>query len=232
MKQTLSRNNDLYETRFGYGERNSMFRFLVFLLCILLFIGGFRIYWTSNFEAVKVVGSSMRTTLTSGDWLLLQKTQAKRGDVIVVDVRGYSEFQYDGGVLVPEKDRTTHLIKRLIAIEGDKVRCTDGVIEICYANTQTWVTLDEPYAYYGTNNSYKNQYDFEEVYEVGEGEIFFLGDNRSAVGSSVDSRYNEGASRLDRLYKEEDIYGVVSQWAIDNCDWLKHFIVSPQELWK
>ena len=47
---------------------------------------------------------------------------------------------------------------------------------------------------------------------MGEGEIFFLGDNRNI---SMDSRYKEDMSHLDRLYKETDIYGIVPQWAID-----------------
>jgi hypothetical protein len=40
----------------------------------------------------------------------------------------------------------------------------------------------------------------------------------------MDSRYKEGGSRLDRLYKEDDIYGVVSEWAIANRTWLEKLL--------
>ena len=75
------------------------------------------------------------------------------------------------------------------------------------ADTQDeYVCLDEPYAYYGTGVC-----DFG-PYDVGENEIFFLGDNRMR---SLDSRYKEDLSHLeDSLYTEEDIYGVVPGWSI------------------
>ena len=55
-------------------------------------------------------------------------------------------------------------------------------------------------------------------YEVGEGEIFFLGDN---TRNSIDSRYKQGASHLDGLYKKTDIYGIVPQWSIDHRAFLE-----------
>ena len=72
--------------------------------------------------------------------------------------------------------------------------------------------LNEPYAYHKWN------YDFA-LYEVGEGEIFFLGDNRT---NSYDSRYQEGNSHLKTLYKADDIYGVVPDWAIRHKKFLKY----------
>ena len=97
----------------------------------------------------------------------------------------------------------------MIAKEGDLVKSVNGKISVQYDGESQWTELDEPYAYYSMSNVYE---DF--VYEVGEGEIFFLGDNRL---NSEDSRFREGYSRLeDRLYKEEDIYGVVPKWSIEN----------------
>ena len=206
--------SSLYESCYGYKESNSSFRFLLVILVLVLALFSFRIYFTHSFGGVIVSGSSMSKTLYSGEELLMrrvnEKNKAERGDVIVVYVYDYPEFKYEP---VSENRKTRYLIKRLIAIEGDKVRCEDGKVEICYAGTDEFVYLDEPYAYYGKNDAFKKSYDFEE-YTVQEGEVFFLGDNRSYDGSSVDSRYLEGHSRIDGLYKETDIYGVVPDWAM------------------
>ena len=195
------RDSSLYEDAFRFKEKKSNIRFYCIVLCLIALFVGFYIYWKSNFGGVTVSGRSMMNTLYSGEQLLMKHVDgedAKRGDVIVVYVGGYKEFN----------DGTEYLIKRLIAVEGDRVKCTDGQISIMYAGTDTWVDLDEPYARYVN----KDAYDFKEEYYVGEGEVFFLGDNRNESG---DSRYNDNGSRLNRLYKVEDIIGVVPQWAID-----------------
>ncbi len=208
MNERDLRDSELYESCFGYKERRSNFIFFSVLLALLIGLFSFRVWWTSSFGGVIVDGESMNNTLYDGEKLLMRyagkNNQANRGDVIVVYVGDYPECNSVNG---------DYLIKRLIAIEGDKVRCTDGQIEICYAGQTEWTNLDEPYANYG--ESYKTKYDFAQ-YEVGEGEIFFLGDNRSREGSSMDSRYQEGMSHLSHLYKVEDIYGVVPDWAIEH----------------
>ena len=200
-------NSPLYEERFGYKEDKKTGIFFFVVLFCLFFVLAFRVYFSRNYSGVQVSGSSMCQTLYDGEQLLMKNTDgsdAKRGDVIVVYVGGYKEFMGSS---------TEYLIKRLIAVEGDKVRCSRGEIEICYAGTEEWVLLDEPYAYYmGSATKNKESYNFSE-YVVGEGEVFFLGDNRH---NSQDSRYKEGYSHLKRLYKRSDIVGIVPQWAIDN----------------
>ena len=205
--------NNVYENELPLRNRKNKNGFLdvlwivALIICICLTV--FRQWWAKNIAGVIVDGVSMKQTLNDGDSLLMRYVtedyQPKRGDVIVVNVSGYEEC----------KDvESGYIIKRLIAIEGDKVRCTQGKLEIKYAGSKSWTTLDETsYAYY--ENDVK--LDFEE-YTVGENEIFFLGDNRR---NSKDSRFEEGLSHLNGLYKEQDIYGIVPQWSIDHKEIIK-----------
>lgn len=191
-------------------KSDNFFWGFLFVLIILAFaFFGARIYISKHFSGVIVKGTSMNTTLYDGERLIMRYTdeshKAERGDIIIVYVGDYEECSnVDGG----------HLIKRLIAVEGDKVQCQDGQIRIQYKGTSDWKALYEPYAYYGVNDGYKSSYDFA-TYTVGKGEVFFLGDNRSSDDSSLDSRYQEGKSHLqDKLYKESDIIGYIPNWAL------------------
>ena len=218
MSEKKLQDGQLYEEKFRYKERRGNVWFVFFLALFVWLMVGLRAFFESAYTGVEVSGPSMNLTLYGGnpsqnipgDRLLVQKTgwwhQADYGDVIVVGVDSYPEWQYREDA---QGNSITLIIKRLIAKEGDKVYARDGVVYLQKAGESEFTPLQEDYAYYASNREY---YDFG-VYEVGEGEIFFLGDNRF---DSQDSRYNEGHSQLGYLYKESDIIGTVSQWAIDN----------------
>ncbi len=152
--------------------------FAILLLC-------FDLWLAQNFIVVKVEGRSMENTLFSGDYLYAdKKVSAEHGDIIIINMEDRPDIDSDC------------IIKRLIATEGDTVRCEGGVVSVKYAGETEFTRLNEPYAKGLTT-------DFTEV-SVGEGEIFFLGDHRSI---SLDSR-KLGCS------PKTDIIGVVPQWSV------------------
>ena len=203
-----NKTEQIEETPVKQKRSGSVFYIVIAVLMALIL--AVRIWWVNSFGVVNVDGMSMMCTLEHGDELLMKFVKdgkgLKRGDVIVVNASKYEEVKDGDG------NKINFLIKRLIAVEGDKVRCKDGLIEICYRGESDYVPLIESYAYYDGNMS---EYDFSE-YVVEEGEIFFLGDNRL---HSCDSRYQEwGGSHLDDLYKATDVYAVVPEWAIEHKD--------------
>ena len=143
-------------------------------------------------QAFYIPSASMEPTLKVGDRVLVEKVSGYfgdpgRGDVVVFE----RDVDAMGAVEEPDEPFWTDIanavrslfgfptsgsqdfIKRVIAIEGDTIRASDGVV---YLNGSP---LDEPYLPEGTETS-----DFGRV-EVGEGEIFVMGDNRA---NSDDSR--------------------------------------------
>lgn len=121
----------------------------------------------------KVSGNSMLPTLHNKNIVLVNKLSAhfgspKYGDVVVIHS---PKLAYD-------------IVKRVIAVEGDVVAIFGGVV---YVNG---IELTELYSY-GTSD------DMAEI-QVGSGELFVLGDNRTP-GESLDSRSTE----LGLVHKDE-----------------------------
>lgn len=108
---------------------------------------------------VTVDGPSMNETLHNGEILFLKKFDKSydRNDVVVFIKRGKQD----------EK-----LIKRVLALPGEKIKCVSGII---YVNNEE---IDDSHAYGKTA-------DFSEV-TLDEDEYFLVGDNREV---SYDSRY-------------------------------------------
>ena len=115
---------------------------------------------------------SMENTLVENDYLFVSKRAytwlggaPKYGDIIVFQ----SDLQLGTG-------KNKQLIKRVIAVPGDYISISDGIV---YLNG---VALDEPYTKDGYTDSY-----MEEI-TIPEGYIFAMGDNRQQSADSRDSR--------------------------------------------
>lgn len=130
---------------------------------------------TMILPVLRVTGTSMNPTLKNDEVLLCNKlSDIKQGDIIA--------FYYNNKVL----------IKRVIGLPGDVIDIAeDGTV---YVNGET---LDEPYV----QQFALGECDIELPYQVPEGRMFVLGDNRPV---SIDSR-----STSIGCIAEENIIGVV-----------------------
>ncbi|MBO5486515.1 MAG: signal peptidase I [Eubacterium sp.] len=159
-----------------YNERHPLLHTLLgVLICVIvamllsLLITKYVAHHTS------VEGSSMESTLSNGDQLIVEKLSyyfhdPERFDVIV--------FPYDNNV---------NYIKRIIGLPGETVQIMDGKI---FINGEI---LNEDYG----NAVMEEDGIASDVIQLGDDEYFVLGDNRNA---SVDSRKEEvGNIKRDKI---------------------------------
>ncbi|MFN8521188.1 MAG: signal peptidase I [Chloroflexota bacterium] len=119
-------------------------------------------------QTYRVEGHSMDDSLHDGQHLLIDKLTPRfddysRGDVVVLHPPD-------------EPESSTPFIKRVIGVAGDHLELRDG---------EVWVNgteLDEPYTKAGSVTEPLND---ETAWDVGQGEVFVMGDNRE---DSRDSR--------------------------------------------
>ena len=163
------------------------------ILIILLAICATTIYFNTTHEMFIVYGPSMAPTLNNAacgendtiDSVFVSKVKSyTRGDIIVAN-RNY-------GI---EGQEAKYVIKRLIAVGGDKIKIEtiDGYnrIVIIKGGETEQTVLDEPYLVdYSVNSTLKIGFDFlvneyhiildeNQFYEIPQNHVFYMGDNRT-----------------------------------------------------
>lgn len=122
---------------------------------------------------VRVNGTSMVPTLKEGEVLYLNKLN--------------KSFDQEDIVVIDKKVEGSAIIKRIIGMPNDKIKCINGVIFI----------NDEKYE---DNFGSGETSDFDEI-TLGDDEYFVLGDNRivskdSRVLGPIKEKYIEGKTRV------------------------------------
>ncbi len=116
--------------------------------------------WKFLIYTVWITSGSMIPTLEVKDRLVATRVHnpenLNRGDIVIFDSDELKEI----------------LIKRLIGLPGDHIEIKNGIVSV------NGEQLVEDYV--------KNNEDYDRIFDVPEGEYFFLGDNRA---NSDDSRY-------------------------------------------
>jgi len=170
-------------------ERSDLIFLLVMGLIIIAMTVVVFLYSVVFFNVV-VDGPSMLPTLTTGDVLVASKNkETERGSLIVID----------GVKWENSKGEYVWLIKRAIALGGDTVQIKDGNV---YVNGEK---ISEPYLGLESSTTFnKDFHDWGKPTVIPEGEVFYLGDNRT----------NSSDSRIYGTCKEENIVGVVTDWSL------------------
>ncbi len=173
---------------------------LILIAVIVLLIANILVqsYWLSP---VKVDGESMMQTLQNEDWLFMDKLKKpERGDVVV--------FKYS---------KEVNYIKRIIGLPGDTVYSVDGVLYILEEGETEGYAFDDSHAYYMPGKPqgiYQDLSKADIFVEVGEGEIYVLGDNR----------WGSRDSREIGTVKIETVIGIVPEWAIEKKERYSNYL--------
>ncbi len=186
--------DSLIEEKIKTARSDRFFYVVAAVLCLifltLLYLN------TYVFACVIVKGPSMENTMFTDDVLIINtRVKGDYGDIVVIN---------------GEKENGEKIIKRIIAKGGDSIKFAGGYVYLKKTDEATFTKLDEPYikkqgaTYYPSATS---PTDIAEsaVIVIPEGEIYYLGDNRT---NSSDSRSSFGTCTVSQ------IWGTVTPWAL------------------
>lgn len=174
-------------------------------------------------QAFWIPSGSMKETLSIGDNVLVSRltptlTEVNRGDVVVFqddlswlapagESAGWKKTLEDTLIFVGLRPAhgDQHLIKRVIGVGGDHVKCCDdgGLLQI------NGVSVEEPYLAPGSDNALQP---FDIV--VPDGKLWVMGDNRN---NSADSRAHM-SEPSEPFVDEDSLIGrvIVVSWPVQH----------------
>ena len=175
------------------GIVKELFGWIVFIVVV---VAASYLIVTFVGQRTEVSGSSMETTLSSGDQLIVDK----------ISYRFRDPKRYDIVVFPYRYEESTYYIKRIIGLPGETVQIVDGMV---YINGSP---LNEHYG----NEVIEDPGSAAEPITLGDDEYFVLGDNRN---NSQDSR----ASNVGLIHRDELLGRAwVRIWPLDEFGVIKH----------
>jgi signal peptidase I len=137
---------------------------------------------SSVVQAFWVPSGSMLPTIQIGDHIFVNKlAYAVRVPLLGTELLETGELERgEIVVFVSPVDRSTDLIKRVIAVPGDTIEIRDKQV---YVNGEK---LDDPHAFFDDDTIKRDNRDNMKPTKVPEGKFFVMGDNRDR---SYDSRF-------------------------------------------
>lgn len=157
---------------------------------------------TYVYACVVVKGASMENTLFTDDVLVINvRDEIDYGDIVVINEDGNS-------AAYPSKIRNK-IIKRVVGKGGDEVKFYGGNVYLKKRGEAEFTELNEGYIKKQGVSNYRSPASSvpeteETVIIVPDGEIFFLGDNRT----------NSSDARTYGTRSEDQVWGVVTGWSL------------------
>lgn len=184
------------EEKYLAEEKNIFKELLGWLVYILIIFGLTYLVITFVGQRTRVTGSSMETTLSDGDNLIVDK----------ISYRFRDPERYDIIVFPYQYQENTYYIKRIIGMPGETIQIINGEVYI------DGEILGEEYG----AEEMQDAGIAEVPVTLGEEEYFVLGDNRNHSMDSRDSRVG--------ILKREDLVGRawVRIWPFSEFGVIKH----------
>ncbi len=183
-----SEKNDLREEKSEKpGKFSYFFELIKVVIWALIIIIPIR---TFLFQPFFVQGASMEPNFHDGEYLIInelgyKETEVGIGDKEIFKVSAYKDLQR-GDVIVFRypKNPKDYFIKRIIGLPGEKIKISDGKVEVYNEDNPRGLILNENNYLPMVNNHTACQQN-NCLFELKEDEYMVLGDNRS---HSSDSR--------------------------------------------